>query len=435
MFASDTQYPKSWYADSVQPAPATRPPLASDLDTEVLIVGGGFTGLYTAYHLATAGVKVSLIEASRIGWAASGRNGGQLILGFSSDMPPIEAALGKEKAREIWDALREAGQFIRQLIHTHQVDCALTDGHLWTSVLWQRIRLLSDWQEEAATAWGYDHLAFIPRKDLPNYVDSPRYVAGLYDKEGGHLNPLKYILGLAKVVEGLGVSLYENTKAIRYQKMGDGYLVNTEKGQIRCRKLVLATNAYIDRLDTQLSARILPVGTYMIATEPLPTALAQQLLPNQAAVSDNQFILDYFRLSEDNRLLFGGKCTYSGKTPSNLTEGMRQDMVRVFPQLKAVKISHTWGGHIDISVHRTPDIGKEGDKYWAQGFSGHGVIPTSLAGKVIADAILGNDRLLQYFMQLNNPAFPGGNLMRVPLQAAGMAWYRLKDYPIPGLAY
>ncbi|WP_018150154.1 NAD(P)/FAD-dependent oxidoreductase [Leeia oryzae] len=435
MFESDSQYPATWYADSCRERQIHRPALEGDLDIDVLVIGAGYTGLYTAHNLADKQVNVAMIEASRVGWAASGRNGGQIILGFSCDMPPIEAQLGTERARLIWDLLRDSAQEIRRKISQHQIDCELAEGHLWTSVLWQRIKILADWQEEAAHKWGYEHLEMINRKDLPGYVGSDRYVAALYDREGGHLNPLKYVLGLAAAAEQKGVRIFEQTKALSYQKTSDGYLVSTPKGQVRCKKLVFATNAYIDKLDTRLSRRVMPVGTYMIATEPLTEAQASQILPTNAAVSDNQFVLDYFRLTQNRSLLFGGKCTYSGKTPANLTEGMRQDMLRVLPQLKDVKITHTWGGHIDITVHRTPDFGRDGNLFWAQGFSGHGVVPTCAAGRVVANAVLGDTHLMDMFMELKTPPFPGGEMFRVPLQAAGMAYYRLRDYAIPGLSY
>ncbi|PXX48816.1 NAD(P)/FAD-dependent oxidoreductase [Aquitalea magnusonii] len=435
MFESSAHYPPSWYAASSQAEQVDRPPLCQDLDVDVLVVGAGYTGLYTAHNLADAGVNVAVIEASRVGWAASGRNGGQLILGFSCDMPPIEAALGLETAREIWQLLRGAAADIRHKISHHHIDCELAEGHLWTSVLWQRIRLLSEWQEHAARHYDYQALQFVPRKDLPQHVGSERYVAGLIDREGGHFHPLKYILGLARAAEEKGVAIFEQTRALSYTSRANGCEVQTAQGKIRCRKLVLATNAYIDQLDPALERRIMPVGTYMIATEPLPEEVTRQLLPSNMAVSDNQFILDYFRLTADRSLLFGGKCTYSGRTPANLTASMRADLLRVFPQLAPYRITHTWGGHIDITVPRTPDFGCRGDVYWAQGFSGHGVVPTCAAGRVLADAILGDSHLLQQFMRLSNPDFPGGKLLRVPLQAAGMFYYRLRDYAIPGLSY
>jgi glycine/D-amino acid oxidase-like deaminating enzyme len=230
------------------------------------------------------------------------------------------------------------------------------------------------------------------------------------------------------------VQIFEQTRALSYTSQGDGCVVHTAQGRIRCRKLVLATNAYIDQLDPALERRIMPVGTYMIATEPLPEDVARQLLPSNMAVSDNQFILDYFRLTADRSLLFGGKCTYSGRTPANLTASMRADLLRVFPQLAPYQITHTWGGHIDITVPRTRTSAAVAMSTGRRGFPAMAWCPPAPLA-VLANAILGDEHLLQLFMRLSNPDFPGGKLLRVPLQAAGMLYYRLRDYAIPGLSY
>ena len=428
MFLHNDTHVDSYYAASCQGRLIVRPSLEVDLAVDVCIVGGGFTGLYTALNLADAGHTVAIVEGSRMGWGGSGRNGGQIILGFSCDMAPFEAALGLEGAREVWRLTREAAAEIRRRIATHQIDCELADGFLWTSVLPRRVATLQAWQEEAATKWGYDRQRFVAKDELPQHIASGRYQAGLLDPEGGHFHPLKYLLGLAQAAEAAGVQLYEGTRAIRYREHRDSVIVETERGRITCNKLVLACNAYLDQLDHKLSARILPVGTYMIATEPLGEARARDLLPSNHAVCDNQFVLDYFRRSADHRLLFGGKCTYTGHTPANLTGSMRADMLKVFPQLADVGISYTWGGHIDITMPRTPDFGNVGNVYWAQGFSGHGVVPTCVAGRVLAEAICGQRELFELFTRFKNPPFPGGERLGALFQALGMSWYRLRDY-------
>lgn len=428
MFASSPDYLESYYAASSRAEQLSRASLQENLEVDVVIVGAGFTGLYTALNLAEAGKSVAIIEASRVGWGASGRNGGQIIPGFSCDMPPFEAALGRDGAKQVWQLVQQAATEIRERIARHQIACDLTQGHLWTAVQPRRVKLLTDWQQEAAHKWGYEELQFIPKSELPQHIASARYQAALLDPLGGHLHPLKYVLGLARAAEKFGVRIFEHSKTTSYYEQADSVTVKTAQGQIRASKLVLACNAYIDSLDKNLQRKILPVGTYMIATEALGADRARQLLPSGHAVSDNQFVLDYFRLSSDQRLLFGGKCSYTGRTPPNLTARMRHDMLKVFPQLADVKIEFTWGGHIDISMARTPDFGRKNNLYWAQGFSGHGIVPTCVAGRVLAAAILGDETHLKLFSALRNPAFPGGETLGGLFQVVGMSYYRLRDY-------
>lgn len=426
--APPSDHVDSYYAASSRDVQTQYPLLKHDLDVDVVVIGAGYTGLYTALNLAEAGKTVAILEANCVGWGASGRNGGQVILGFSCDMPPFEAALGLDSARQIWKLTQQAASEIRERIGRHQIDCDFRNGHLWTSVLARRVHLLTDWQEEAARKWGYERLTFVPKAELPGHVDSPRYQAGLLDANGGHLHPLKYALGLARAARAAGVHIFEQSPALRYVEHPDGVEVLTPQGRVRAHQLVLACNTGAGSIAPQLQRRILPVGTYMIATEPLGEARAKALLPSACAVSDNQFVLDYFRLSSDHRLLFGGKCTYTGRTPHNLSASMRADMLRVFPQLADVGIAFTWGGHIDITMARTPDFGCLGRVYWAQGFSGHGIVPTCVAGRVLAEAIGGDDTHLQLFSALRNPPFPGGQALAALMQVVGMSYYRLRDY-------
>ena len=421
-----TAYPQSYYAASAADRMVSRPPLADAIDVDICIVGGGFTGLYTALRLAEAGKCVVILESSRVGWGASGRNGGQAILGFSCDMPPLEAQLGYGEALEIWQLMRDSATEIRQRIAQHQIDCDWRDGHLWTSILPRRIRILREWQQEAAEKWNHDTLRFIPKNELADWVNSDRYCAGLYDPTAGHLHPLKYVLGLAAAAERAGVQIYEQSAALRYQPHGNRITIETGTGKVTADALVLAANVYLGDLDKKLSRRIIPVGTFMVATAPLGKQ-AQSLIPSAVCVTDNQFILDYFRVTPDERLLFGGGCTYLGGAPRDIPAAMRPSLERVFPQLKGVGIDFAWGGMIDCSVRRTPDFGRRGNVLWAQGFSGHGVLPTCVAGRVLADALLGDDTHLRRFMKLSNPPFPGGKMFAAPLEAAGKLWYRMRD--------
>lgn len=291
----------------------------------------------------------------------------------------------------------------------------------------RRVSLLTEWQHEASHKWGHDGLQFISREQLPEWVASERYQAGLYDPEGAHLNPLKLALGLASAVERAGGRIHEQSKALSYREEGGRFLLNTERGSIRADVLVLACNAYLDRLDPQLASCVLPVGTYQVATAPLAPEQASALLPSNVCVTDNQFVLDYFRRTPDNRLLFGGGCTYLGGMPRDIAGATRPFLERVFPQLKGVELEFAWGGHIDLTLNRTPDIGRQGDRYWLQGYSGHGVLPTLAAARAVADAILGRPDELALYQGLSNRSFPGGKYLAAPLEAIGKAWYRLRD--------
>ena len=419
-------YPRSYYAAGTLERIVSRPSLTDAIEADVCIVGAGFTGLYTALRLAETGKRVVILEASRVGWGASGRNGGQAILGFSCDMPPLEAQLGYEDAREIWNLMRESSNEIRQLIARHEIDCDWRDGHLWTSILPRRVSSLHQWQHEAAEKWGYDTLRFIPKNELPDWLWTDRYCAGLYDPAAGHLHPLKYVFGLAAAAERAGVQIYEQSAALRYQEQGNHITIDSVKGKVTADALVLAANVYLGDLDKKLSRRIIPVGTFMVATEPLGER-AKALIPSGVCVTDNQFILDYFRVTPDERLLFGGGCTYLGGTPRDISAAMRPALERVFPQLKGVGIEFGWGGMIDCTVRRTPDFGRRGNVLWAQGFSGHGVLPTCVAGRVLTESLLGDDTHLHRFMKLSNPPFPGGKLFSAPIEAAGKLWYRMRD--------
>ena len=393
----------------------------------MLIIGAGFSGLQTALRLASAGRRVTVLEASRVAWAASGRNGGQALLGWSCDMQPLENALGLAGARQLWDSMRWAAREIRELPERHGFDIDYRAGSLWTAVKPRRVALLQQALEEAKEKWGYDGLRFIPGAEMPEWIASERYRAALYDPEAGHLNPLKLAQGVAAAIEQAGGRIFEQSRVLEYRETPAGYVARTDHGEVRADVLVLACNSYIDRLDRELSKRLLPVGTYQVATAPLEPDLARSLLPRNSCAIDNQFVPDYFRLSPDHRLLFGGGCTYLGGIPKDIATATRPHLERAFPQLRGVKLEFAWGGHIDISMRRTPDIGRKNQRYWLQGFSGHGVLPTLAGARAVADAILGNDRLLALYQRIRNASFPGGELMAAPLEAIGKAWYRLRD--------
>jgi len=427
MFKQSAEYPTTWYAASYPQELPQRPPLAGQTTADIAIVGGGFSGLHCALRLALAGKKVLLVEASRIAFAASGRNGGQALLGWSCDMKSLEKSLGLERTRMLWETMRWAAQEIRELPKRHGFEVDYRPGSLWSAVMPRRVRLLQEAQEAMAEQYGYDALRLIDKAELPDWIGSERYQAALYDPEAGHLNPLKLAQGLASTIEAAGGRIYEQSRVLSLCREGEGWRLSLENGGVKADKLILACNAYIDQLDASVAARMLPVGNYQIATAPLDESLARSLLPQNSCVIDNQFVPDYFRLTPDNRLLFGGGCTYLGGLPKDIAAATRPYLERAFPQLTGVAIEYGWGGHLDCTMRRTPDIGESGGKYWMQGFSGHGVLPTLAAARAVTEAILGDRELLDIYQAIGNPRFPGGELLRAPIEAAGKAWYRLRD--------
>ncbi|WP_339511010.1 NAD(P)/FAD-dependent oxidoreductase [Pseudomonas sp. RL_15y_Pfl2_60] len=427
MFKQSAQHVPSYYAATYPEPLQLRPRLDESLSTDVLIIGGGFSGLHCALRLLQAGKRVVVLEASRLAWAASGRNGGQALLGWSCDMPPFEAALGLSGAQQLWRSMQWAADEIRELPRRHGFDIDYRPGSLYTAVLERRVAQLQDAEREAHDKWGSPGVRFVAGDELRDWIGSDRYKAALYDPQGAHINPLKLAQGLAAAIEQLGGQIFEQSQVLDYRQAAEQYIARTDQAEVRADVLILACNAYIDRLDPALSRRILPVGSYQVATAPLAAELAQTLLPKNSCVIDNQFVPDYFRLTPDNRLLFGGGCTYLGGIPKDVAAATRPYLERVFPQLQGVGLEYAWGGHIDCTMKRTPDIGCEGQRYWLQGFSGHGVLPTLAGARAVTDAILGNTELLTLYQALHNPVFPGGSRLAAPIEALGKAWYRLRD--------
>jgi len=417
----------SYYVASTPDIPSY-PALDGSTQCDICVVGGGLAGLSSALNLAERGYSVVLLEGSRLSHGASGRNGGQVINGYACDMDTLSRAAGEVAAKAMWDMSLEAIDIIEERIQRHQIDCNWERGHTLAAVKPAKFNELVQWQAEAERRFGYQHYTLWDKAELRQHLDSPRYCGGLYDALGGHIHPLKYALGLARAAHAAGARLYENTPVTRIEQ-GAQAKVHTASGVVSCKQLILAANVSMGDLAPTLGNKIMPVGTYVITTEPLGAARAQSLINPNFAVADTQFVLDYYRLTRDHRLLFGGKVSYSGLPPPNLASAMRSDMLRVFPQLADVRIDHAWGGFVDITMSRAPHWGRlSPNVYFCQGFSGHGVAVTGLAGRLIAEAIAGQNERLDLFSQINHHPFPGGKLLRMPSLVLGMAWYRLRDY-------
>ncbi|ARK90961.1 Oxidoreductase [Burkholderia pseudomallei] len=417
----------SYYAATVNDT-TRHPPLEGTIDADVCVIGAGLTGISAALNLAERGHSVAVLEASKVGWAASGRNGGQLIGGFACGIDAFEPYLNADEIRLVWDMGLETLAIAKERIAKHAIDCAFVPGYLSAANKPRDVDALRRSRDEAARRFGYTRLRYVERDALAQYVQSSRYLGGLFDPDSGHLHPLNYTLGLARAAVASGARIHEDSAVTRIASEAGGHVVSTARGAVRARFVVLACNAFLGALAPALSRKIMPVGTYVIATEPLGEARARALMPAQAAICDSRFALDYFRPTPDARLLWGGKVSYSTLEPRNLADAMRRDMLKTFPQLADVTIEHAWGGFVDITMNRAPHFGRlTPTVYFAQGFSGHGVNTTGLAGKLIAEAIDGQAARFDVFGKIRHRDFPGGAALRMPALVLAMAWYRLRD--------
>ena len=404
-----------------------RAPLGGELHADVAVLGAGMAGLSAALHLAQRGYRVVVLEARTVGYGASGRSGGQTIFGLAAGQQKLIAAVGREDARRLFDLSVEALDLTQSLIKDHGIDCDYHPNHVHVAVKPRHVQELEEWTRELNEDYAYSSVRMLDRSELQAHVRSERYLAGMIDTRSGHLHPLKYTQGLARAAEAAGALIYESTEVLRYED-GAEILVHTEHGTMRCAHLVLCGNAYIGAVAPALARRILGVGTYIIATEPLGEERAHTLLPSNAAAADINWILDYFRRSKDNRMLFGGRVSYSSVQPPRLAESMRKRMVRVFPALSSAKVDYAWGGYLDITMSRAPNFGRLAPNvFYLQGFSGHGVALAGLAGKLVAEAVAGTAERFDVFARIPHRDFPGGRLFRRPSLMLAMLYYRLRD--------
>jgi gamma-glutamylputrescine oxidase len=427
----------SYYAATVQRTTGF-PMLSSSLDCDVAVVGGGLAGLSAAIELADRGYRVALLEAREVGWGASGRNGGQAIAGLACEQTVIEDQLGLDASRRVWAMTLEALDLIHARCKRFSIDCDWQSGYLSLAVNARKARELHDWHVLMRERYDHD-TTWISPAELPQWIASPRFHSGAHDARSGHLHPLKYSLGLARAAASVGVQLFEQSPVTSITP-GPTVRLTTPQGEVRAKHALLAGNVYLQGLAPQLERRIMPVGTYIVASKPVDPELARSLIPSRAAVCDTNFVLDYFRPTPDHRMLYGGRVSYSTSTPVNLAASMQRRMARSFPQLKDTAVEFSWGGFVDISMNRAPDFGRlptEGagtaskphhdNIYYLQGFSGHGLALTGLAGRLVAEAIDGHASRFDTFAKLRHRPFPGGPLLRTPALVMGMAYYRLRD--------
>jgi gamma-glutamylputrescine oxidase len=404
--------------------------LQGDLVADVLVVGAGYAGLSAAIELARRGYQVVVLEADRVCSGASGRNGGQAIAGFASGQGPFEQQLGPAQARLAWHMSLQSLDLMDERIREFDIDCDHVKGYLYVADSPRKAHALEQDCLTMQRNYGFAH-DYVSGAEVQRYIQSPHYCAAAFEPHSGHLHPLKYGLGLARAAQSLGVKIFEKS-AVTGLERGAVLRARTAQGSVSAKFAVLAGNCTLPehgpKVAPELTPRIMPVGTYMISTAPLTETLCRQLIPGNAAVCDNNFILDYFRFSADARMLFGGRVSYSTRTPANLNAVMAQRMGAIFPQLKNVPVEHVWGGFVDISMNRAPDFGRLGSNvYYLQGFSGHGVALTGLAGQLVAQAVAGQAERFDVFAKLQHRRFPGGPLLRMPSLVLGTLYHRLRD--------
>ncbi|MFI8479157.1 NAD(P)/FAD-dependent oxidoreductase [Pseudomonas sp. NPDC078700] len=420
-----TEYPQSYYAASANPVPA-RPELNGDVETDVCIVGAGYTGLSTAISLLENGFKVCIVEAAKVGFGASGRNGGQIVNSYSRDIDVIERTVGPKQAQLLGQMAFEGGRIIRERVAKYNIQCDLKDGGVFAANTSKHMTHLES-QKKLWERYGHTQLELMDAKRIREVVATDNYVGGMLDMSGGHIHPLNLALGEAAAVESLGGVIYEQSPATKIER-GANPVVHTPKGRVKAKFVVVAGNAYLGDLMPELSAKSMPCGTQVIATEPLSDEMAKSILPQDYCVEDCNYLLDYYRLTGDKRLVFGGGVVYGARDPANIESIIRPNMIKTFPQLKDVKIDYAWTGNFLLTLSRLPQVGRIGDNiYYSQGCSGHGVTYTHLAGRVLGEALRGQAERFDAFAGLPHYPFPGGRLMRVPFTAMGAWYYSLRD--------
>jgi gamma-glutamylputrescine oxidase len=416
----------SWYAATANDK-TVRPTLADDIEADVCIIGAGFTGISAALELAEKGMSVVVLEGERIGFGASGRNGGQIVNGYSRDFDTLERRFGPDTARKLALMSREGGDIIRSRVARHGIDCDLRDGGFFAAFTTKQLR---DFEtiKKSCESYGIDGMEMVGKADVGRYVSSQRYAGGMIDTRGGHIHPLNLVLGEARAAEAFGARIFENSRAVSIDLSGKRLIVATAAGRVESRYLLICGNAYLGNLLPKITERMMPVSSQVMVTEQLDPKLLERMLPADYCVEDANYVLDYYRRTSDNRLLYGGGIGYGGQDPANLTGIIRPNMIKTFPELANVRIDYAWSGNFALTLTRIPHVGKLSDTvYFSHGDSGHGVTTTHLLGKILGEAVAGHADRFDIWASLPSLPFPGGRAFRVPLTALGAWWYGLRD--------
>ena len=425
-YAGDGSYPGSYYAASANPAPE-RPRLQGSVDTDVCVIGAGYSGLSTALHLAEKGYKVTVIEGARVGWGASGRNGGQIVNGLNAGLQTIEKRYGSEVGAFVGKVLQEGNQIIRQRVKKYDIQCDLKEGNVFTAFNSKQMGELED-KQELWRRHGMDDHELLDKEAMRKHVGSDAYLGGMLDNSGAHMHPLNLCLGEAAAIEKNGGVIYEMSPVVSVDHASENPVVRTAEGEVRCKTLIICGNAYLGKVVAPLTSRVMPVSTQIIATEPLGEDKAHELIPSDVCIEDARYVLDYYRLSADKRLLFGGGTVYGGADPSDIEAKLRSNMEKIFPQMKGVKVDYAWSGNFALSFSRVPQMGKLGpNTYFAHGYSGHGVTGSHLFGRILSEAVDGDNSRFDVFAKVRWYPFPGGRMFREQYSMIGSWWYQMRD--------
>lgn len=424
--ANDPGYPDSYYVATANGI-EERPSLEEELTADVCVIGGGFTGLSAALNLAELGMSVVVLEAERIGYGASGRCGGLIGSGQRKDVLETEEQFDLARSKQLWNFSELAKEEIRSRVEKHNIQCDLQKGQLEGI---HKKRYLGHAQEMAdalTERYDYPFCRVLNAEETREYVATSDFLEGLYDPEAMAIHPLNYALGLARAASEAGVRIYENSRVQSYTKT-DPAIVRTATGGVKASFIVLACNGYLGDLEPRSAGKIMPINNFMIATEPLGEERAREVINGRFGVHDTRFVVNYFRMSEDHRLLFGGGENYRPDFPADIGKFVRPYMLKLFPQLKDAGIDYAWGGTLSVTVNRLPHLGRlEPNVFFGQGYSGHGISTANFAGKVIAEAIAGVAGRFDVFANLPIHTFPGGTLLRYPGMVLGMMYYTLRD--------
>ncbi|WP_397542227.1 FAD-dependent oxidoreductase [Roseovarius salis] len=419
------EYPRSWYAATAEPLDPF-PQLEGDTRADVCVVGAGYTGLSAALHLAERGHDVVLLEAHRVGFGASGRNGGQLGSGQRMDQHTVERLVGREDAARLWSLAEDAKALVKHLVERHGIDCHLKPGIAHLGFSDRETAEEHAYADHLAETYGYPHLQKLDHAAAQAICPSPRYKGGTLDMTAAHLHPLAYALGLARAARDAGVRIFERTEVHGVDE-GMPASVQTAGGRVTADHVILACNGYLGGLNGRVAARVMPINNFVVATEPLGDA-AHDVLARDVAVADTKFVVNYFRLSHDKRLLFGGGETYGYRFPADIAALVRKPMTEIFPHLRDVRIDYAWGGTLAITMRRLPYLARVAPNILsASGYSGHGVGTATHAGKLMADAIAGQAEGFDTMARIPTRPFPGGAALRSPLLVLAMTWFSLRD--------